>query len=89
MTQIHTINNYGTATITRQDALLVIDMQYDFIPGGSLPVAGGDTIVKPISHLMEQFFAHGATVVCTQDWHPKGQRSFASTHGKNPYEPIH
>lgn len=88
MTQLHTINNYGTATITCHDALLVIDMQYDFIPGGSLPVAEGDTIVKTIAHLMEQFFIKGATVVCTQDWHPSGHRSFASTHGKHPYDPI-
>lgn len=85
---LHTINNYGTTTITPNDALLVIDMQYDFIPGGSLPVTEGDSIVKPITRLMEQFFTKGATVVCTQDWHPKGHRSFASTHGKNPYEPV-
>jgi len=88
MTQLHTINNYGTATIAHDDALLVIDMQYDFIPGGSLPVAEGDTIVKPISKLMEKFFTKGATVVCTQDWHPQGHRSFASAHGKKPYDPI-
>lgn len=88
MTQLHTISNYGTTTITRNDALLVIDMQYDFIPGGKLPVAEGDTIVTPISQLMEQFFTKGATVVCTQDWHPEAHRSFASSHGKQPYDPI-
>ncbi|MGB4268011.1 MAG: bifunctional nicotinamidase/pyrazinamidase [Spirochaetota bacterium] len=88
MTQLHTINNYGTTTINKHDALLVIDMQYDFIPGGALPVAEGDTIVKPISALMDKFFAKGATVVCTQDWHPVGHRSFASAHGKNPFDPV-
>ncbi len=88
MTQLHTINNYGTTAITQHDALLVIDMQYDFIPGGSLPVSEGDSIVKPISKLMEQFFAKSATVVCTQDWHPESHRSFASTHHKHPFEPI-
>jgi len=85
---LHTINNYGKTIITIADALLVIDMQYDFIPGGSLPVAEGDNIVKPIATLMQKFFSKGATVICTQDWHPKGHRSFASTHGKNPYDPI-
>jgi len=85
---LHTINNYGKTIITIADVLLVIDMQYDFIPGGSLPVAEGDNIVKPIATLMQKFFSKGATVICTQDWHPKGHRSFASTHGKNPYDPI-
>jgi nicotinamidase/pyrazinamidase len=85
---LHTINNYGKTTIKPTDALLVIDMQYDFMPGGPLPVAEGDTIIQPISSLMQKFFAKGATVICTQDYHPKGHRSFASTHGKNPYDPI-
>ncbi|MCX8124023.1 MAG: bifunctional nicotinamidase/pyrazinamidase [Spirochaetes bacterium] len=88
MTNMQSIINYGNTPITHTDALLVIDMQYDFIPGGLLPVVEGDTIVNPISHLMEQFFAKGATVVCTQDWHPKGHLSFASSHGKQPFEPI-
>lgn len=88
MTSLSTLANYGKTTIKKDDALLVIDMQYDFIPGGALAVAEGDAIIKPISLLMEKFFTTGATVVCTQDWHPQGHHSFASAHGKNPYDPI-
>jgi len=68
-----------------RDALLVIDLQPDFLPGGALAVAGGDEIVTPIAQLMPRF----ATVVATQDWHPRGHRSFASSHpGKRPFDEI-
>lgn len=67
------------------DALIVIDMQPDFMPGGALAIAGGDEIVKPIAELIPQF----ETVVFTQDWHPKGHISFASSHkDKKPFEII-
>jgi nicotinamidase/pyrazinamidase len=66
-------------------ALIVIDVQNDFCPGGALAVPGGDEIVQPINALMVEFDA----VVLTQDWHPAGHSSFASTHeGKGPYELI-
>jgi nicotinamidase/pyrazinamidase len=64
-------------------ALLVIDVQNDFCPNGALAVAGGDTIVAGINALMGQFDA----VVLTQDWHPAGHSSFASSYaGKAPYD---
>ena len=63
------------------DALLVIDMQNDFLPGGSLAVAGGDEILPGINGLAERF----EHVILTQDWHPAGHISFASTHGKQPF----
>lgn len=63
------------------EALLVIDMQVDFMPGGSLPVAEGDTIVPLINRLGERF----RDVIVTQDWHPAGHISFGSTHGKQPF----
>jgi len=64
------------------DALLVIDMQNDFCPGGSLAVAEGDSIVILINHLGERF----DHVILTQDWHPAGHISFASSHlGMQPY----
>jgi nicotinamidase/pyrazinamidase len=64
-------------------ALLVIDVQNDFCPGGALAVPGGDEIVAPINAMMGDFEA----VILTQDWHPAGHSSFASSHpGKNPYE---
>ncbi|WP_281858174.1 bifunctional nicotinamidase/pyrazinamidase [Litoreibacter halocynthiae] len=58
------------------EALIVIDVQNDFCPGGALAVAGGDGIVEPINALMTEFQA----VILTQDWHPEGHSSFASSH---------
>lgn len=66
-------------------ALLVIDVQNDFCPNGALAVAGGDDIVAGINALMD---AHSC-VVLTQDWHPAGHSSFASSHaGKAPFETV-
>ncbi|WP_297778819.1 bifunctional nicotinamidase/pyrazinamidase [uncultured Roseovarius sp.] len=66
-------------------ALIVIDLQNDFCPGGALAVPEGDQIVSGINALMAQFPA----VILTQDWHPSGHSSFASSHpGKSPYEVI-
>lgn len=57
-------------------ALLVIDVQHDFCPGGALAVAGGNEIVAGINMAMDEFEA----IVLTQDWHPAGHSSFASSH---------
>ena len=57
-------------------ALIVIDMQNDFCPGGALAVAGGDQIVAPINDMMRDYDA----VVLTQDWHPADHSSFAENH---------
>lgn len=66
-------------------ALLVIDVQNDFIPGGQLPVAEGDLIVPLINRLARQF----SQVIIAQDWHPPGHASFASRHpGKQPFDVI-
>jgi nicotinamidase/pyrazinamidase len=66
----------------RRDALIVVDLQRDFLPGGALGVAVGDTIVEPIARLVPRF----GVVVATQDWHPPGHVSFASAHsGAAPY----
>lgn len=64
-------------------ALLVIDVQNDFCPGGALAVPGGDEVVAPINGMMAQY----ETVILTQDWHPAGHSSFASSYdGKQPFE---
>ncbi|MDG4649454.1 bifunctional nicotinamidase/pyrazinamidase [Roseibacterium sp. SDUM158017] len=64
-------------------ALIVIDVQNDFCPGGALAVPGGDAIVPGINALMEEFPA----VILTQDWHPANHSSFASQHeGRAPME---
>jgi nicotinamidase/pyrazinamidase len=67
------------------EALIVIDVQNDFCPGGALAVAEGDLIVPGINALMADF----AAVVLTQDWHPAGHSSFASSHpGKAPFGSV-
>ncbi|MEI7447147.1 MAG: bifunctional nicotinamidase/pyrazinamidase [Burkholderiales bacterium] len=67
------------------DLLLVVDVQNDFCPGGALAVADGDAVVPVIGALMADF----AHVAFTQDWHPPGHRSFASTHpGRAPFETV-
>ena len=66
-------------------ALLVIDVQNDFCPAGALEVAGGNEIIPYINEEMAKY----DYVVLTQDWHPKGHSSFATSHeGKNPLELI-
>ena len=67
------------------DALLVIDLQNDFCPGGTLAVEGGDQVV-PVINALARRFEH---VVLTEDWHPSGHISFASAHpGAQPYTTI-
>jgi nicotinamidase/pyrazinamidase len=66
-----------------QDVLIVVDVQYDFLPGGALAVPRGDEVIGPINRFARAF----RHVVLTQDWHPKGHSSFASSHaGKQPFE---
>ncbi|WP_316169154.1 bifunctional nicotinamidase/pyrazinamidase [Bradyrhizobium sp. SZCCHNS2017] len=68
-----------------EDVLLIIDVQNDFCPGGALAVADGDAVV-PVINRLSGLFDH---VVLTQDWHPAGHSSFASSHpGKAPFESI-
>ncbi len=67
------------------DALLVIDVQIDFCPGGGLAVPGGDAVVPVINRLAGRF----RHAILTQDWHPPDHRSFASAHrGKKPFETV-
>jgi len=66
------------------DALLVIDVQNDFMPGGNLAVPDGDAIV-PLINTLAKKFDH---VILTQDWHPHQHISFSSTHGKKHFETI-
>ena len=61
---------------TGKRALIIVDMQYDFLPGGALETTDGDKILNPINDLQSEF----ELIVATQDWHPKGHGSFASSH---------
>ncbi len=68
-----------------EDALLVVDMQNDFMPGGALAVPHGDEVV-PVANRLAAAFEH---VVLTQDWHPSDHRSFAANHeGRQPFETV-
>lgn len=65
--------------------LIVVDVQNDFCPGGALAVPEGDAVVPVVNALAARF----ANVVLTQDWHPRGHASFASSHpGKQPFETV-
>ena len=67
------------------NALIIVDVQNDFLPGGSLAVPNGDAIIPIINKISGNF----DLVVATQDWHPEGHSSFASQHqGKEPFEQI-
>ncbi len=68
--------------LTVSDVLLVIDVQPDFLPGGPLAVADGDQIIPLVNRLGKQFHE----VILTQDWHPPQHISFASTHGRQPFQ---
>jgi nicotinamidase/pyrazinamidase len=73
------------SAISGKDVLLVVDVQNDFCSGGRLAVPRGEEVVPVINELASEF----AHVVLTQDWHPAGHHSFASSHpGKKPYETI-
>jgi nicotinamidase/pyrazinamidase len=75
----------GRIALTPADALVAVDVQNDFCPGGALAVADGDRVVPVINALGPRF----ASVLLTQDWHPPGHVSFASRHpGRHPYETI-
>jgi nicotinamidase/pyrazinamidase len=68
-----------------RSALLVIDVQNDFCPGGALAVRDGDAVVEPANRLMRRF----ERVVATQDWHPAGHVSFASSWpGRSVYDTV-
>jgi nicotinamidase/pyrazinamidase len=68
-----------------REVLIVIDPQLDFCPGGALAVSEGDAIMPRVNRLARRF----SHVILTQDWHPKGHASFASSHpGRKPFETI-
>jgi len=68
-----------------QEVLIIVDVQNDFCPGGALAVPSGDEIIPAVNRLAAEF----RHVVLTQDWHPRGHSSFASSHpGKQPFEAI-
>src|ERR1700742_2848410 len=72
-------------TVAGTDVLVVVDVQNDFCPGGKLAVPRGDEVVPLVNRLAKRF----ANVVLTQDWHPAGHRSFASSHpSRQPFDTV-
>lgn len=83
--QVADLDVLSAVSLAGTDALLVIDVQNDFIPGGALAVEQGYEIVPAINEVATKFRQAGGVVVLTQDWHPPDHQSFASTHpGKEP-----
>lgn len=71
--------------LTEMKALLLVDIQNDFLPGGALEVEGGDQIIPLVNKIIEKF----ELIIATQDWHPSDHKSFASQHeGKIPGDMI-
>ena len=71
-------------TVTPGDALLVIDMQVDFLPGGALGVPKGDETLDPVNRLLRLFSSQGLAIFASRDWHPENHCSFAARGGPWP-----
>jgi nicotinamidase/pyrazinamidase len=67
-----------------KDALIIVDVQNDFCPGGSLPVANGDAVVPVLNRYIEQFATAGLPVIATRDWHPTKTSHFSAYGGAWP-----
>lgn len=70
--------------LTPADALLVIDMQNDFLPGGALGVPDGDQTLAPVNRLLHAFSSQGLPIFASRDWHPDNHCSFAARGGPWP-----
>ena len=68
----------------KKRALIVVDVQNDFCPGGALTVPGGDEVTEPLNRLIEDFLKRGDPVIKTRDWHPPETRHFADFGGRWP-----
>ena len=74
--------------LTPADALIIVDLQNDFLPGGSLGVPQGDEVVAPIRQLIDLYQAHGLPIYASRDWHPEGHCSFTAQGGPWPVHCI-
>ena len=74
----------GPVTLRPGDGLIVVDVQNDFLPGGSLAVAGGDEVVPPLNAYLAAFARAGLPIFATRDWHPPNHRSFRARGGPWP-----
>lgn len=72
------------ALLTQADALLIVDVQNDFLPGGSLAVPSGNEIVPLLNHYIDLFHQHGLPIITSRDWHPANHCSFKAQGGPWP-----
>jgi len=70
--------------IGEHDALIIVDVQKDFCPGGALPVPEGDQVIPVLNNYIKRFMKAGAKIYATRDWHPSNHKSFKSTGGMWP-----
>ena len=80
----HAVTAGRTATAPRRDALLLVDIQRDFLPGGALAVADGDRVIAPAGRSAAAFARRGLPVFASRDWHPRGHASFREQGGPWP-----
>ncbi|SDH47470.1 nicotinamidase [Propionivibrio dicarboxylicus] len=73
-----------TTRLQSGDALLIVDVQNDFLPGGQLAVTDGDTVIAPLNRWIERFQAAGLPIFATRDWHPAAHCSFIAQGGPWP-----
>ncbi len=79
-----TQNSSTARLLATGDAVLVVDVQNDFCPGGALPIPDGDRVIAPLNDWMEAAVAHGIPVYASRDWHPLGHPSFTTDGGEWP-----
>lgn len=87
-TRLEDLDLVPNVQVRDTDALIIVDMQNDFMPSGALGVKEGDQIVAPMNGLAERFHRRGNLIVMTLDWHPLGHLSFASSHNMKPFDPY-
>jgi len=88
--KLQTAKYVNEILIREGDALIVVDVQNDFLPGGALATQAGDPIVRNINQTIQKFTELNLPVIFTQDWHPKEHYSFAIAHeGKQPFDEFH
>jgi len=76
--------NASTRDLRAGDALVAVDVQVDFLPGGALPVPAGDEVVPALNRHLARFLAAGLPIVLTRDWHPAAHVSFRAQGGPWP-----
>jgi nicotinamidase/pyrazinamidase len=83
------VNHQNLANPVTKQALIVVDVQNDFCPGGTLAVPHGDEVVQPLNKLIDKFLERGAPVYKSRDWHPPKTKHFAAYGGVWPVHCVH